>query len=82
MQQTFRFANKPGVAPGKPLAVGTANDLKHIARIESRHAGIRIDCRKLTTVSARLVIGSLGRHAGEIEQRADGRVSVRMGGAF
>jgi len=33
-------------------------------------------------VSARLVIGSLGRHAGEIEQRADGRVSVRMGGAF
>ena len=82
--ERFTFANKPGVMPGKPLTIGAVADLKHIAVIESRQRGVRLNCKKLTLTGARVAIGFLEhgdiRHA-RISQ--DGLVvSVRMGGAF
>lgn len=77
----YRFANKPGVMPGRPAAAGAINDLKHVARIESRQNGLSLNCRKLTRVQASLVIASCGSGRSQNLTQARGAVSIHMGGA-
>lgn len=77
-----KFSVKPGVLPGKPIAIGGINSLKAVARIEARQRGVKLDCRKLNKTSARLAIGYLEarRQPGSIEQRG-GAVVIHLGGA-
>lgn len=87
MERMYRFANKPGVIPGKPIQLGDApriNDLKHVARIDGRQHGVALDYRKVTKTGAALVIGACETGAvasGRFEQNGK-TVSFRIGGAF
>jgi hypothetical protein len=79
----FRFADKPGVTPGRPLTMGTINDVKHIARIESRHLGVPLNCQRLKMPDARLAVAYC-EHADTRSARLEQRRGVRihLGGAF
>lgn len=86
----FRFAEKPGVLPGKPIVIGDsiesnrANDMKHVARIEGRRNRVDLDYRRVTKTGAALVIGACDTGAaskGRFTQ--DGRTfRFHVGGAY
>ena len=79
----FRFANKPGITPGKPLSIGSINDAKRIARIESRQQGVALNCQRLNMAGARLAIAFMEQgdpSTGRIEQTGK-TVSIHLGGA-
>lgn len=83
MTHTFRFAEKPGVIPGKPITIGTINDCKRVARIVASNAGLKINCRRLTKGQTKIVVAAAHAHIPQaaIEQRA-GALVIHFGGAL
>lgn len=80
---TYRFANKPSVRPGKPITIGTVADYRHVAHIEATQHDLRVNCRTLTRGQAMLVIGACHapRRTQPVVEQQGRMLSIHLGGA-